>query len=426
MSKENILILGDLNSVLDFLDLEHNNYFLITDLKISGIPQVIMKNIESFIIDIPDKFDVSCFENNIEVIYDIVSSLIEKHGQISSIVTTHEHTVLSAAMIRTRFNIPGVKESEAIFLRNKYKMKERIFDSGIPTPKFTLVDVDKYHEQISQFLREHGQIVIKPINQAGSYGVLITKEIVEATNHTEMLIQNNSEVLIEEYLEYPIMHFDGVLQENEMKFFSVSKKLGNCYDYVSNSENLCTIIQSDPELVSKAQDFTRKILEVFKIDSLVFHLEVFVDNEEFYFLEIAGRYPGGGISKLIKRAYDFDLVKASYLFDTQKEIISVHKNDSVNDLIAMIIIPSPVKEDITIRAISGLEQLPNNIIGSMLTGPGEIVTYNPFDAFKKLAEIYIRDTSNEKIESTVNYINNNVNFSYVLASKERRGKSEQY
>ncbi|GIP65343.1 hypothetical protein J32TS6_38980 [Virgibacillus pantothenticus] len=419
MKKENVLILGDLNSVIDFLDLEHNSYFLITDLEASAIPKEMQKNIESFYIDTPDNFDVSCFENNIDVIYDVVSSLIEKHGQFSSIVTTYEHTVLSAAMIRTRFNIPGIKESEAIFLRNKYKMKEKIFDSGILTPNFTLVDVDTYHEEITQFLREYGKIVIKPINQAASYGVLITQEIVEATNHIEMLIQNNSEVLIEEYLEHPIMHFDGVIQENEMKFFSVSKKIGNCYDYVSNNGDLCTIIQSDSELVRKAQYFTKRVLEVFKIDSLVFHLEVFADNEEFHFLEIAGRYPGGGISKLIKRAYDFDLVKASYLFDTQKEIIRVHKNDLVNDLIAMIIIPFPAKEDIIIRGISGLDQLPDNIIGSIFTGPGEIVTYNPFDTFKKLAEIYIRDTSNENIENTVDYINNNVNFSYVLASMER-------
>lgn len=422
MSKENILILGDLSSVIDLLDLENYKYFLITDFEISNIHQDIKKNIESYIIDIPEKFDVSCFENNIYKIYDIVSGLIEEHGQISSIVTTHEHTVLSAAMIRTRFNIPGLKEPEAIFLRHKYKMKEKIFDSGIATPKFTLVDTDKYHEQIAHLLSEYQKIVIKPINQAGSYGVLITQEIVEAVNHTAMLIQNNSEVLIEEYLESPIMHFDGVIQENEMKFFSVSKKLGNCYDYVSSSRNLCTIIQNDTELISKAQDFTKRVLDSFKIKSLVFHLEVFVDNEEFSFLEIAGRYPGGGISKLIKKAYDFDVVKASYLFDTQKEITRVHNNDLGSNLIAMIIIPAPVKEDIVIRAISGLDQLPNNIIGSVLTGPGEIVTYNPFDAFKKLAEIYIRDNSNESIESSVNYINNNVNFSYI--PKKGEAKSE--
>lgn len=415
MKKKHILILGDATSVLSYLNFFENQYSIITSVYESNtLPSEIKFAANVFSVETPDNFDVSCFENRINDIFGIVSEIIERHGEIDCVVTTYEHTVLAAAMIRTHFNIPGLKEDRASVLRDKNKMKTMISNYGIIAPNFKKIEESTFKEDISNFLNKYKKIVIKPSNQAGSHGVLITDKEDFAISHTKKLLSESNLVSVEQFIDLPIMHFDGVMQNGEIKFLSVSKKIGTCYDYVNNKRNLTTIVLSDKNIYREAKKFVEECLRALKIDSIVFHLEVFQDSDNFIFLEIAGRYPGGGISRLIKKVFNFDFVKASYDFDCQLEIEQV-KNSEIENIkpIAMLIVPMPVKNNILIKGIKGLENLPNNIVGSEFQGPGQIVNYAPFEPFNALGRLFVSDEKIEDIEKSVQSIDSQVIFEYI-------------
>lgn len=143
------------------------------------------------------------------------------------------------------------------------------------------------------------------------------------------------------------MNFDGVAYNGEIQFLSVSQKIGNCYDYVQNRESIATILLNEKEIYTKAKHYVEKCLSALGIKSLVFHLEVFTsDMDNYVFLEIAGRYPGSGITNLIEKVFKIDLVKISYDLDCQIPINPLQDDQIFNDIkpTAMLLLPSPIKK----------------------------------------------------------------------------------
>lgn len=412
MEKKHILIIGDINSLVNELDFSKNKYSLLTSqYEADNLSTEIKYSINIFGIASTEEFDVSCFESSISEILNIVDDVIEISGTIDWVVTTYEHTVLTAAMIRSHYNIKGLKKKEVQVLRDKDMMKKMVSSKGLAVPEFHKITQENYFFILTEFFKRHKKVVIKPLNQAASQGVLITESISEATQHIEKLLSTSNHIGIEEFVNSSIMHFDGIVQNGEIKFISVSRKVGNCYNYVNNSANLSTIVLNDQQIYIRAKNYVNECLAALEITSSVFHLEVFESNENFIFLEIAGRYPGGGISQLIKKTFNFDFISASYLFDCQKEIALYDESKKFKPT-AMLLIPLPQNKDVHIVGINGLNNLPRNIIGSQLHGPGETVKYHPLNPFNSLGRFYISDVNIECILNTIRIISSEVNFKH--------------
>ncbi|EIT84140.1 hypothetical protein A374_16884 [Fictibacillus macauensis ZFHKF-1] len=407
--KKHALIIGDVDSVNDFLDFNDFKYSVITsEYEYNFMPSAItFAASHIYKVKTPSHFDAMCFERSISEILRYVKEIINKSGKIDCVISTHEHTILPAATIRTEFDIDGLKFDQAINLRDKNEMKSKIKMYGLPTPNFKLLEKSSLKHTIKDFIDQYHKVVIKPTNQAGSYNLLVSSDVEEATLHAEKLIKDSNKTAIEQYVDLPIMHFDGVFVNGEVEFLSVSKKIGNCYDYVYNRENLSTIIVTDRRIYALAKDYVTECLKALKVETMIFHLEVFnKDNEEFLFLEIAARYPGAGITKLIHKVFDFDMVKASFYLDSLKiSEKSLHsKNLKDAKPTGMVLIPSPQKKTLKVKGISGLENLPNNIIKSDFCGPGNTITFSTIDAFKSIASFWVSDEKVRNVENSIKEI----------------------
>jgi hypothetical protein len=415
MEKKHILIIGDVDSVKEYMDFFSNQYSIITsEYEYNLIPSSIKYAANAvYQIKTPNHFDATCFEKNIGQIIKDVSSIIERFGKIDGVVATHEHTVLPAAIIRSHYDIKGVKEEEARSLRDKSIMKSKIHEHGIATPHFVHLDQDIYKENIEDFIGRFNKIVIKPVDQGGSDGILITNNIKNAINHTAKLLKDSNKVLLEEYVDYPIMHIDGIAYNGEVSFLSVSRYIGTCYDFVNNRKSLGLLIINNQLVYQKAKEYVEGCLSALNIGTLVFHLEVFSkDLESYLFLEMAGRYLGAGGSKLLKEVFNFDIVQASYYLDCNTPHQT--KSKSCNEITptAMLLVPAPVRRSILIRGISGMNNLPRNITGSDITGPGTTAEYSSIDAFKPIARFFISDENIFEIEKTIHQIESEIKFNY--------------
>ncbi|MFP8644569.1 acetyl-CoA carboxylase biotin carboxylase subunit family protein [Priestia aryabhattai] len=409
--KKHALIIGDVDSVNHFLDFQNFNYSIITSkYEYNFMPSAVKAAASNiYQVETSSNFDATCFEKSIEEIVGYVKEITEKSGKINCVISTHEHTVLPAATIRSKFDIDGLKIEQGISLRDKNEMKSKVNEYGILTPDFKHLDKDCLEDSVKKFIEKYKKIVVKPSNQAGSYNLLISDDLEESLIHAQKLLNASNKVTIEQYIDLPIMHFDGVAIKGNVKFLSVSKKMGTCYDYVTNRENLTTIIVKDSNIYKFAKDYVTECLKALRIENLVFHLEVFnKNNEEFLFLEIAGRYPGSGITTLINKVFNFDMVKASYYLDS---LMISDKDFSYKELkdikpTGMMLVPTPQKKNFRIRGIRGLDNLPKNLIKSDFYGPGNTINFSPIDAFKSVASFWVSDNDPSNIENSIKEIEN--------------------
>src|SRR5690606_20146024 len=109
--KKHVLIIGEINKLLDYMNFMENNYSIITTKYEYDTVSSVTKYAANVVyyIETPNYFDANCFENKIEQILIYVKKIIKDFGDIDSVVSTSEPTVLPAAIIRTKYGIKGLK-----------------------------------------------------------------------------------------------------------------------------------------------------------------------------------------------------------------------------------------------------------------------------------------------------------------------------
>ncbi|SDY61354.1 glutathione synthetase, ATP-grasp domain [Evansella caseinilytica] len=413
MNKKHALIIGDVNSVANYLNYDKFRYSIITsEYEETTIPHSVKELSESiYTIITPSYFDVTCFEVKLDELLSISKEIEHKNGQLDAVIATHEHTVLPAAYIRSNLNVSGLEYEQAKLLRDKHLMKSAVKES-VPTLDSIIVNENSSLDEIKSFINKHNKLILKPLNQAGSSGIVYFHSAEKAINHIENNKPSGS-FLLEEYVEYIVYHFDGMILDGKLQFVSVSEKVGNCFNFVNKRESLSTILINDKKIISKARDFVKKCLSSMFICSAIFHLEVFRDNNgEFIFLEIAGRYPGSGITNMINQAFNIDLVRLSFELDSNIINKKATYPQQLDNNLAMMKIPTPYKKNLKITGLAGLEEIPCNVIKADILCPGNIFDYSSIDAFKSVATFYIQDNSTQLIKKTIKDIDNNLKFYY--------------
>ncbi|MFX3618148.1 MAG: hypothetical protein ACE3JK_11535 [Sporolactobacillus sp.] len=182
---------------------------------------------------------------------------------------------------------------------------------------------------------------------------------------------------------------------------------------------MTTIIRNEKAIYEIANSYVNKCLQALQIvNHMVFHLEVFLKprTNEFVFLEIAGRYPGSGITGLIESVFHIDLVKMSYAIDcldfTLEDLQGAVYPGDIPNSVGRVLMPTPLKRNLCVKSITGLDKVPNTIIRSTITGPGNIVLFDPIDAFQSVCEFTIADSTKEQVIQSINRLNKTIQFTY--------------
>ncbi|MBF6228507.1 hypothetical protein IU470_25795 [Nocardia abscessus] len=223
-----------------------------------------------------------------------------------------ENSVIPAAMIRDRWNVPGVNLETAIRFRNKIAMKEALRGTSIRVPRFWKVGRDTSPEVIEQIAATlPGRVVMKPIDQAASVGVQVFADGAEFARYArERSVPGDVDV--EEFIEGQICMFDGIVRDGVIRFFSASKYLNSVFDYRTASAPVAVVTLDDPNLIERSMSFTQAVLTTLGLHDSSFHLEAFVTaTDEFVFLEAACRFGGAGISAQLKSVYGVDIADES-------------------------------------------------------------------------------------------------------------------
>jgi hypothetical protein len=234
-----------------------------------------------------------------------VEQSIEAFRGVQRVVSASQYTLRDAARIREAIDCPGMRVDAFDAVDDKVVMKARIRALGLRAPAFM---------SYPQFLEAQdspwtGKTVLKPRCETASRNVSVfanPQMLLAAAERGEIPDQPAAESMqVEEFIEGPILHFDGFAREGEIVLIQPSRYHGTCLGY-ARGESLGSLQFDDQALAEAATGYVRAC----GIADGAFHLEMIQTETGLCFLEIAPRVGGGGINDVMRLRWGIDLVAA--------------------------------------------------------------------------------------------------------------------
>jgi biotin carboxylase len=230
------------------------------------------------------------------------------------VVALEEFDVMTAALIREHFCLPGMSSSTAKTFRDKYRMAEAAKAAGVCLPEFVpLINPDDLRDFME---RVPPPWIIKPRSDVSAIGIRKLTDpaevwrIIGEMNERENLRERASYYLLARFIPGEVFHVDSIVNNGRVVFAGANRygrpPLEVAHGggaYVSRT----VAHRSDDEKELFA--INRQLVKVLRLDRGAAHAEFIRSDADgrFYFLEIAARVGGAYIADVLEAASGLNL-----------------------------------------------------------------------------------------------------------------------
>lgn len=226
--------------------------------------------------------------------YEGTLAIARKYNVAAVVTAATDKPLVMMARIAKELGLRFYSEETAIWSTDKYQMKQRFIEGGIPCARGRII---KNAEEAKDL---DFPLILKPRDNSGSRGVILCRNIEElstAMNETLQYTRMDS-VLVEEFIEgseYSIesLHYNGkseVIQFTEKRTtpFPYNVELGHIQPANISEEHkkeICTIIA--------------KIGKALKFENCPSHTELKINKRGIYVIETSPRLGGDYITSIL-------------------------------------------------------------------------------------------------------------------------------
>jgi len=225
-----------------------------------------------------------------------------RQRRIDRIFMPFELGQAQAAFVREYFGIPGIDFAAANALTNKYVMKLRLREAGLPQAAFAMAaGVDRIEDAGNEV---GWPVVVKPAVGGGSLDIFKFASAAEARSFTagpgaDAIRELACPLVVESFVDIGTeYHCDGIVDGGEVRFAKASEYfvpvLGHGDQFGSR------ILPDDAAITEQLLDLHRRAVAATGLRSGVTHMEFFQTENGLLASEIACRPAGGGIPHAIK------------------------------------------------------------------------------------------------------------------------------
>lgn len=217
----------------------------------------------------------------------------------------------SIATVTIELGLPGISLETALKATDKGEMIAAFHKHGVSAPWYFIVNND------DEFSKVKGKFVypciIKPIDSAGSRGVILVKEqkdVDDAYNYSKSHSRNNS-VIIEEFMSGDEVSVEVMVVNKEIHILAITDKITTGPPYFvemghSQPSQLPALDQED------IKELTRQAIKALGIDYGPAHVEIMLTKDGPKMIEVGARMGGDNItSHLVPLSTGIDMVKAT-------------------------------------------------------------------------------------------------------------------
>jgi ATP-grasp domain len=207
------------------------------------------------------------------------------------VIALSEYDLLAAARVREVFGVPGGDVADVLPVRDKVAMKAAIAAAGLRAPHF--LDLKAALTGGPAAVSWTGPTVLKPRAGASSEGVrrFPTVQAALAAALSAQTPFDIDDLEIEEFVEGPIIHVDGLVANGVPVAVQTSRYVNTCLGFAEGAPLGSIQVDTTPEVVK----WTMRCLSAVGIKTGPFHLEAFETPEGLVFLEVGARFGGADV-----------------------------------------------------------------------------------------------------------------------------------
>lgn len=240
------------------------------------------------------KEDVDAFEVVGGQDFEGTCAVVAKHGIDAIVTAATDKPLVMMARIAEKYGFPFFSVDTAKWSTDKFQMKQRFLEGGVPCAKGRLV---KSIEETDDLVFP---VIVKPRDNSGSRGVKLcrSKEELDASMREAFEVSKLDTVLVEEFIEgqeYSIegLHHDGkdeVIQFTEKKTteFPYNVELGHIQPANISEENK-----------QKIREIVAKIGKALKFENCPSHTELKINDRGIFVIETSPRLGGDYITSTL-------------------------------------------------------------------------------------------------------------------------------
>lgn len=200
--------------------------------------------------------------------------------------------VRTAAYIAEKLHLPGIGYDTAKLFTDKYAMRKRCRELGLPTLRYQEV---KDYNEACEFFQRTGDVILKPVSNQGSKGVYRASSLDELRTKYYKAIKyaRGCPLMIEEFVTGDELVIEAAV--NQGKVYTLCCGDTFYFDIPDTYSANMRIFPSrkDDSIITKAQKLNQRIIKGFGLHQGITHGEYIVRDGEVYLIEIAAR--GGGV-----------------------------------------------------------------------------------------------------------------------------------
>ncbi|HYJ87689.1 MAG TPA: ATP-grasp domain-containing protein [Pyrinomonadaceae bacterium] len=244
---------------------------------------------------------------------DLVSYIARK-TKPDRVIALEEFDVVTAALIREHFQLPGMNASTAKGFRDKLSMAASAKEAGVDVPEFVpLINPDEMRVFMESVPPPW---IIKPRSDVSAIGIrkVETADEVwrtfEEMNERENLRERGSYYFLARFVPGEVFHVDALVNDSRV-VFAGTNRYGRPPMQVAHHGGayVSRTVERGSENEKKLLEANRKLVKALAMKKGATHAE-FIKSEtdgKFYFLEIASRVGGAYIAEVLEAASGLNL-----------------------------------------------------------------------------------------------------------------------
>jgi biotin carboxylase len=244
---------------------------------------------------------------------DLVAYLSRK-TKPDRVVALEEFDVVTAALIREHFQLPGMNASVAKGFRDKLPMANSAQSAGLDVPDFVpMINPDDIRDFMA---RVPPPWIVKPRSDVSAIGIKRVESADEVwqtfaeMNERENLRERGSYYLLARFVAGEVFHVDSIVNNGRVSFAGTNR-YGRPPMQVAHHGGayVSRTIPRGSEDEKKLLEANRKLVKTLGMKNGATHAE-FIQSDtdgKFYFLEIAARVGGAYIAEVLEAASGVNL-----------------------------------------------------------------------------------------------------------------------
>lgn len=240
------------------------------------------------------------------------------HGpDFTAVHADREQLVVPAAAIARLWQCRGMPLDGALAGHDKWVQKQAVQAVGVRTPRIELLPFDPA-ERAATLRCFRYPALLKPVASSRSRYISTVSCVEEAIALTAVGPPEDSEdteaFTVEEFVNAPEIHVDGVVRDNSVIFVSVGAYRVNILaarEHAEVSSILLDPREHEPQY-AEARRLCEAVFRGMRLPTAAFHLEAFSTPDGLVFSECAVRTGGTFIPEVVEAKFGVDLRRAAF------------------------------------------------------------------------------------------------------------------